>query len=422
MERKALGSEESTERISKEEIARKTWRNIRLQGHTYVDLRKDGKRSVYFCILCLASCYSEPILRGHLGGKLHRRMYTAAKATLIGQNPWPFDDGFVFFNSNVDVKEKDIASGNRTNLLDDHEHVDNLAVVVHNDVPNSGGDQSHFNEEVAVDELIIPNVIGPVEVSDLRVKLMGYGKISANLLEKDGANTDMQSIWCEWLGKMGGEIDDIDSDLPTHEFAIITFEYFYDLGKRGLFKDILPLIDSNISVKRRKISCSDSEDASRALSHVSYSSGEDPQCSRTNTTLALLVRDYTDELLHSKKFIPNNKLRKRLRKEQHIASKKTCFICKRTIISGKDVATLLNLKTGRLVCSSRNLKGAFHVFHTSCLIHWILLCESEMFLKPPVHPKVIGKSKKAKSKVNQPRRKSEEGHISSVFCPDCRGT
>ncbi|KAL2937744.1 Phospholipid scramblase 1 [Bienertia sinuspersici] len=330
MERKALGSEESTERISKEEIARKTWRNIRLQGHTYVDLRKDGKRSVYF-------------------------VFCVWRVVIVNLSAWSF-------GRNVDVKEKDIASGNRTNLLDDYEHVDNLAVIVHNDVPNSGGDQSHFNEEVAVDELIIPNVIGPVEVSDLRVKLMGYGKISANLLEKDGANTDMQSIWCEWLGKMGGEIDDIDSDLPTHEL-------------------LSSLLSTSMTWEnRRKISCSDSEDASRALSHVSYSSGEDPQCSRTNTT-------------------------KRLRKEQHIASKKTCFICKRTIISGKDVATLLNLKTGRLVCSSRNLKGAFHVFHTSCLIHWILLCESEMFLKPPVHPKVIGKSKKAKSKVNQPRRK-----------------
>lgn len=450
----------------KEQLARKTLRNLRLQGHTYVDLREDGKRFIFFCTLCLAPCYSDAILLNHLRGNLHKERYAAAKATLIGENPWPFDDGVLFFCTNADEEEKDGSSqGNgKVNLLDNHEHVDNLAIVVRSDaekgdgnghvngnedsVDDCFGDESRCHEE-DVNDLIIPGVVGKEEVSDLHVRFMGYGQISVRLLEKGGGCLGIQRMWCEWLGKKVGADNKIDPSLPSLDFAIVTFGYYYDLGKQGLFDDIKTLLltdvensnDGNGSTKRRKITFSDSEDANEALSYKCYSSGEDSQGSTTTTGSALLLHRYDDQLLHSG-IISSKKLRKKLRKQQRVASEKMCDICQHKMLPGKDVAALLNLKTGRLACSSRNVHGAFHVFHTSCLIHWILLCESEMFMKPPVQPKVRRKSKRrTKSKVNQlgkectsdngvkrkqTRKASEEktfcDQINSVFCPDCQGT
>ncbi|XP_021717365.1 uncharacterized protein LOC110685194 [Chenopodium quinoa] len=449
----------------KEQLARKTLKNVRLQGHTYVDLREDGKRFIFFCTLCLAPCYSEDVLLQHLKGNLHKQRYAAAKATLIGENPWPFNDGVLFFH-NSDEEEKDAPSQGyeKNKLLNGHEHSSNLAIVIYSDVSKSVGDgHTNGNEDSRDDclgddfqphdadfanELVIPGVIGKEEVSDLHVRLIGYGKISARISEKDGVHSGIQRLWCEWLGKRGGASNNIHSILPSHDFAIVTFVYYYDLGRQGLFDDIKTLLitggeDSSNdggSTKRRKKSTSDSEDVNEALSQQCYSSGEDSQSSSTTTSSALLFHRYDDQILQSR-IISNKSLRRQLRKQRRTASEKMCDICQHKMLPGKDVATLLNLTTGRFACSSRNVHGAFHVFHTSCLIHWILLCEHEMFMKPPVLPKVRRRSKRTKSKVNQleteckadnvvkhkqTRKESEEktssDQINSVFCPDCQGT
>ncbi|XP_074367361.1 uncharacterized protein LOC141707853 [Apium graveolens] len=78
------------------------------------------------------------------------------------------------------------------------------------------------------------------------------------------------------------------------------------------------------------------------------------------------------------KLISSKTVRKELRKHQRVAAERMCDICQHNVLPGKDVATLMNMKTGRLVCSSRNVNGAFHVFHTSCLVHWMLLTELEI--------------------------------------------
>lgn len=466
MESKELGFLKKSGPNLKEQVARKTLRNVRLQGHTYVDLREDGKRFIFFCTLCMAPCYSDSVLLEHLRGNLHRERYAAAKATLIGENPWPFDDGVLFFNNNSGKEEKDAPSqsNEKLKMLDDHEHGDNLAIVVHNDASKTavdgridGDEDGMYNcfedgshsrdEDVVVDELVIPSVIGKEEITDLRVRLMGYGQISARFLENDGVRTGMQRLWCEWLGQKGGSSSKSNSSsLPSHDFAIVTFGYFLDLGKQGLFDDIKTLLltggeDSNNgdgSSKRAKKSFSDSEDVGEAMIDPNYLSGEESQSSATTTSSALLLHRYDDQLLHPRIFFSKT-LRRRLRKQLRVASEKMCDICRHKMLPGKDVATLLNLKTGRLACSSRNVHGAFHVFHTSCLIHWMLLCEFEMFMKPPVHPKVRRRSKrKTKSnqlgkdcrgdygvKRKQAMKEREEGacgQIYSVFCPDCQGT
>lgn len=53
---------------------------------------------------------------------------------------------------------------------------------------------------------------------------------------------------------------------------------------------------------------------------------------------------------------------------------------------------------------------AFHVYHTSCLIHRILLCEFEIATEGPSDPQTE-------------RRCMETAFgLDSVFCPSCQGT
>lgn len=71
------------------------------------------------------------------------------------------------------------------------------------------------------------------------------------------------------------------------------------------------------------------------------------------------------------------------------------------------------------------------MFHVSCLIHWILLCELETYGKPVDEPKVETKAKR-RSKRKTGAKHSAKGkkdeikpvrrQIYSVFCPECQGT
>jgi hypothetical protein len=108
-------------------------------------------------------------------------------------------------------------------------------------------------------------------------------------------------------------------------------------------------------------------------------------------------------------------VRRELRKQKRIAAEKVCDICGRPMLPGKDVATLLNCNTGNLACSSRNSSGAYHLFHTSCLLHWTILCQYEMLTDQLV---TKGKSNRGRKAKNAPKKTK----ITSIFCPECQGT
>ncbi|KAH7853473.1 hypothetical protein Vadar_002853 [Vaccinium darrowii] len=73
-------------------------------------------------------------------------------------------------------------------------------------------------------------------------------------------------IWCEWLGKN----QDVDSCVvPEHDFAVVTFSYYYGLGKKGLLDDERYLLCSNPGEETEV-----SEDA-RKKSKKSFSDPED---------------------------------------------------------------------------------------------------------------------------------------------------
>lgn len=419
----------------KEQIARTTLNNLRSQGHTYVELREDGKRFVFFCTLCLAPCYSDSILLDHLKGNLHTERLSAAKVTLFGPNPWPFNDGILFFdNANENENQLGVVKGNQSKLSQNNDH--NLAIVPYNGTSQSSSELSKQkkkkNGKGGNSELVIPYVLTKDEVSDLKVSLIGFGQIAARFFEKDGVTNELGRIWCEWLGKNDPRNEE-KVKTPKHDFAIVTFSYNVDLGRRGLLDDIKLLMASGSPAqsenheglnRKRKKSSSDPEETSASKS--TYDSSEEDSISSNDTSSRLVLARYDDQPLHLG-HRSSKALRRELRRQQRIAAERMCDICQQKMLPQKDVATLVNLKTGKLACSSRNVNGAFHVYHISCLIHWILLCEQEIIGNHPVGQKGRRRSRsKAGPKNNEGKidgeTKAVEIQISSALCPECQGT
>lgn len=356
----------------KEKLVRATLSNVRSLGHPYVELRQDGKKLIFFCTLCLAPCYGDTNLWNHLKGHLHTERLATANATLLKPNPWPFNDGvFLFHDKEEQGSEKD-------KLLDIH-HADaeSLALVKYTGNSEPSGsthtsqeiedspecDGNPYDSNVDVDgtdrQLVIPSVLQNDKVSDLVVKHMGVGKISARFMVKDGVCDKIHRIWCEWLG------DEVLTEKNTnaaveHDFAVVTFAYNHNLGRRGLlssFRNSLPSSrhleteDTGCHRGRKRKSFSESE-----LSGKEDSSGEETKSSNCKAVVPL---GNDDQQLYSQIF-SSKTMRKQWKKELRIASGRTCAICRQKMLPNKDVAALMNIKTGKLVCSSRNSTGVRH--------------------------------------------------------------
>lgn len=437
----------------REQLARKTLENVRRQGHSYVELREDNKRTVFFCVLCLAPCYSDSVLYDHLRGNLHKIRYDAAKATLLKPNPWPFNDGVYFFHDLSDQVEK-LKDSNADSFnfleIDEIEVNNNLAIVPHNGKKNPGcfrlESPDRSESEVVysdgekdsngdcngngTEDLVITGVLHKDEICNLHVRFIGVAKLAARFCEKEGITKDISRLWCEWLGK--NDLENEDILIPDHDFAVVTFPYDYDLGRKALFTDVQHfLLPSSQQVngratKRKRKSFSDPEDISESLGSSQYDSSGEENLSSNGSSMKFTLSRYDDQLLESG-VISSKTVRKELRKQQRVAAERMCDICQHKVLPGKDVATLMNMKTGRLVCSSRNVNGAFHVFHISCLVHWILLSELEIY-----NNQIAGSEVKQRSRKKVGVKKKElakDGDVKfigkkiySVFCPECQGT
>ncbi|KAI3499119.1 hypothetical protein L1887_34912 [Cichorium endivia] len=406
----------------REQLARSTLRNVRSKGHSYVELREDNKKPIFFCVLCLSPCHNDSVLHDHLRGHLHKKNHEAAKSTLLKENPWPFNDGMLFFHT--PCKENNSLLTPNPNLgsnmlLNESNENNSLAIVTTEGSPNSleGDDKMDVDENGY--HLIVPHVLHKDKVTDLEVRSIGLGKISVRYYQKDGVTKGISRIWCEWLGECHPNQDDTT---PYHDFAILSFPFNYDMGRKNLLDNmlLLPSLSGNKESRgKKRKSLSDPEDVSESLSNQYESSGEEYLASSGSSSRKVIK--YGDESMQLG-IIPSRSVRKELRVYQRIASERVCDICQHKILPGKDVATLLNMKTGRIVCSSRNLNGAFHVFHISCLIHWVLFCDYEVYTKQVYDPKVKKRCRRKKGAKIIEAEKEVKKQIYCAFCPECQGT
>ncbi|CAI9280080.1 unnamed protein product [Lactuca saligna] len=409
----------------REQLARTTLRNVRLKGHSYVELREDNKKPIFFCVLCLSPCHNDSVLHDHLRGNLHKKNYEAAKSTLLKENPWPFNDGMLFFHTPCNEKSPLLTSNPNlgSNLLLESNENNSLAIVTSNGSPSSLGGDDNMDVDENGYHLIVPQVLHKDRLTDLEVRSIGLGKIGVRYYEKDGVRKCISRIWCEWLGDCHPNQDDTNTNTtPHHDFAILSFSFNYDMGRKNVLDEMLFLPSSELNKENRgkkRKSFSDPEDMSESLSNQCESSGEEYLTSVDSSSRKLVKYDDNSLKLG---IIPSRSVRKELRVHRRVASERVCDICQHKILLGKDVATLLNMKTGRLVCSSRNLNGAFHVFHISCLVHWVLFCEYEVYTKQLVAPKVKKRGRRKKGVNITEAEKEERKQIYCAFCPECQGT
>ncbi|MBA0636008.1 hypothetical protein Godav_025832 [Gossypium davidsonii] len=432
-ERRELGFPRTIACSLKEQLARTTLNNVRSQGHTYIELREERKRFIFFCTLCLAPCYSDSMLLDNLKGNLHTKRLAAA-------NPWPFNDGVLFFGK-CNEKEKQLAvvKFNENRLLEFESNDNNLAIVKY-----VGSEVSSYEKNVngsAEDsDLVIPGVLIKDEVSDLKVSLIGFGKIAARFCE-NGVSNRLGRIWCEWLGKEAPRNDD-KVKVPKHEFAVVTFVYNCDLGRKSLLDDVKSLLTSGSPMelvnvvaagRKRKKSFSDPEYISESLSNQYDSSGEDSSASNSASSRLALDR-YDDQLLLTR-FISSKAVRRELRRQQCIAAERMCDICQQKMLPEKDVTALLNLKTGKLVCSSRNVNGYIKLrlqneqkspaALASVAPAWLglLLDCFWCYMLTKIQQRY---RRKNGAKCNETRKDLETKPmgllISSIRCPECQGT
>ncbi|XBJ16753.1 hypothetical protein VPH35_008314 [Triticum aestivum] len=426
----------------REIAAKATLREVRQNGHTYVELRRVGKRVIFFCTICLTECFSDNVLFDHLKGNLHSRRYAEAKVTLFGPMPWPFNDGVLFFNNS---RENDPL------LLDSSSHnTSELALVPHPDFAGNGievtsrlrdGSSSHngakgsfsgangclngrssaitedsalSNRNEADGPLVIPGVLIKDVVLNLPVHLLGYGNIAYKIAEASEGRKKISKIWCAWVGEEASLGSEASNIYEQSGFAIVNFSYAYELGRKWPSEDQdLPISAGSFFVideaghrgKRRKKSFSDQEASSEESNGQTHDSRSQaivtgsPTGSSCNLQLSPLS---------------SKSMRRELRKQKRLAAEKVCDICGRSMLPGKDVATLLNCSTGNLACSSRNSSGAFHLFHTSCLLHWTILCQYEVLADQIAK---MGKSKRGRKAKTAPKSR-----IMSILCPECQGT
>ncbi|XWS39467.1 hypothetical protein CRYUN_Cryun18bG0056800 [Craigia yunnanensis] len=267
-------------------------------------------------------------------------------------------------------------------------------------------------------DLVIPGVLIKDGVSDLTVSSFGFGKIAARFYEKNGVSNAISRMWCKWLGKEAPRNDD-KLKVPKHDFAVVSFVYNCDLGRKGLLDNVKSLLTYAFPIEldngeaastQWKKSFSDPEDISESLSNQYDSSGEDSSASNRASSRLALDR-YDDQLLLTR-FISSKAIRRELTRQQRIAAERMCDICQQKMLPEKDVATLINLNTGKLVCSSRNVNGAFHL---------------ERIENHSVNPKVKRRSRrkngaKCNAMGKDGETKDTETLISSVFCPECQVT
>ncbi|KAJ7550268.1 hypothetical protein O6H91_07G091300 [Diphasiastrum complanatum] len=356
----------------KEERAWAVVRDVWQRGHQSVELRHDGRRAIFFCTICETRCYSDSALSDHLHGNVHARNSAAAAAAAsaanchfsnVGQLPWKSTTGQTL------EKPKDAAvPPEKTN-------------------PSSS-----------------PTLY---DMSSASLEWVGDGRLFVRSHFSNSLR-HVEAAWLRWCGKeaLGAGTVAIEGD---SEYAIVIIPYSDGLGRSGNKDALLPtnlnkdncLIGSKKWHPESKKSQGSTPQMPGHCNSHSVSDGKDIQRLRGG------LRGWS--------------------RKQSKSVDRLCFICRQKMAAGKDVAALLNAKTGEMACGSRNWRGAFHVFHTYCLIDWVALFESKSF-----SGHVLGSSKKVRRRLRSGKkqvcRQPEDAvtdtckNDSVIFCPECQGT
>ncbi|KAA8515248.1 hypothetical protein F0562_018522 [Nyssa sinensis] len=162
--------------IRSESAAQKLREKYRAEALEFVQLRRCSLKGnfEFVCTLCGFDYDNDEELRSHFTvGITHTIMLELADKTLLKSNPWPFDDGYIFFHGQQSDGEK------------------------------------------------IEGPTAPTHIGYKNLTRVGYGEIALSIREVD---QKISKIWCEFLG------NNCNRDLDASDFAIVAFRYQANLG------------------------------------------------------------------------------------------------------------------------------------------------------------------------------------------------
>lgn len=383
----------------KEGAARAVLRDAWQHGHESIELRRDGRRLIFFCTLCSTRCYSDAALSDHLNGNQHSRR-------ALAQSSSPPCSSVLEYSQSSDPQTV---------------HKSGNFGETEQSVNGMNGKAKNDSRALSVLSDLNCNSVGAFPASSL--EWIGSAEILLKAAQSEPSR-QVKAVWCRWLGRKYEEESDVQARelVESSGYSVVIFPYSDAIGRRGNWKPACMLDDSS-SLSREKPQ--QLEYWRKRTKNLELRNREsfDP-LAKDCLSSRLCLDSPKKEGEPIPKDLSQRALRKALKKQKLDAMERLCFICHQQMLPGKDVAALLNLKAGQMMCSSRNKRGAFHVFHTSCLVDWILLCETKFWIAPPVGSK--GETRRMRGQVNAKQQKggskATAGSNGPMFCPECQGT
>uniref|UniRef100_A0A7I4BZB5 U1-type domain-containing protein n=1 Tax=Physcomitrium patens TaxID=3218 RepID=A0A7I4BZB5_PHYPA len=348
----------------RENLARAVVRDLRHQGHEHVVLRRDGVTAVLYCSLCDTRCYNEAALWDHLNGKSHSRHYESVRAK---GEAWGKQAKREF----VDVDADDdswatTATGARERW----------------DAGNKGSTLS--DEESCLEGEFEGHGVSATS-STTSLKWIGSGELL--LKTKATGSAYVEASWFFWQGmyKLTAKNWNKSGGPSGIEYALVVFPYSDGIGRGGNWPSLSrsgtkgSRVLESINLRRghkmsRKVP-GNYRFKTQVSREIIASTGTSPSTARHKalSPLTLTIRTnptklVTPEVLESdgdpaKSGVENDgpiTTYRRIWKQKQVKNPdRICFICRQKLLPIQDVAALVNVKSGQMICGSRNRRGVY---------------------------------------------------------------
>jgi hypothetical protein len=370
------GKDQEEKEAMREDTARAVLRDARQRGHDHVELRRDGPHTIFYCNLCGTRCYSDAALADHLNGNRHGRRSAMTRASSL-----------VVREQQLPQSWPTVVPASRSLLKRPGEETESESTAVAMVSQNGGGDIGGKSREE-----IVPGLTGSATTS---LRWMGSGQLFLKMLGNGGA-PPVEAAWFCWYG-MHRPVEVIwqDGSAGRMEYAVVVFPYSDRIGRGGDWTS-LNTSDENldVSVAGNK-GAVDSRSAQSENSEITASEVTAPreivvhtqtapsaQLDTAPCSLTLTIRTKSGEALAGdapqedgeqvklliSKEEPITTYRRGWKRKQAKIADRICFICHQKLLPGKDVAALVNVKSGQMVCGSRNRRGVLLMHYHSLLV------------------------------------------------------
>ncbi|KAG0621677.1 hypothetical protein M758_3G039800 [Ceratodon purpureus] len=437
----------------REKLARAVLRDLRQQGHEHVELRRDGVTAVFYCSLCGTRCYNDSALGDHLNGKGHAR-----KSVRDSNGEWQKQTKRAF---NDDRESQNLASTTTTTTTVTTAAGRDEWDAGKNESPSSSSGECYVKVEPSSSERYSETIFAGESTMSSTTSLKWIGSGELFLRTKPTGMPFVEASWFSWQGmyKSADMSWSGNGNAARMEYAVVVFPYSDGIGRGGDWpslnrsqtKATLAAVNKSMlnGRKHRVLKVPRMDGLRRQVSREIVVSSETSPCTPRHKApllpLTLTIRTKPTELASGEvleidgepaekgfeKDGPVTTFRKIWKQKQARNLDRICFICHQKLLASQDVAALVNVKTGQMICGSRNRRGVFHVFHSACLIEWIAFCEAKTWnasctmsrklkRRKTVHPNVQAAG--ATGRHDWFGTETEFTSETGIFCPECQGT